>query len=128
LTWFGTARGRFGWVTPGGSLWYVTGGAAWGHIDSTLALSVTEPRVVVAGAPTSASFSHTRTGWTIGASAEVPLWDRWSLKAEYLDLGSVTDSLTVAAAAAQLPVTTITTGSSYSIHDHIGRVGINYHF
>jgi hypothetical protein len=40
----------------------------------------------------------------------------------------VTDAFTTAADVAQLPVTTITTSSTYSIHDHIGRVGLNYHF
>jgi outer membrane immunogenic protein len=133
LSWFGTARARFGWVAPNDTLWYVTGGAAWGHSESTLSVStVTAPGLAVfaAGAPTSASFSHTRVGWTIGAGTEIPLWNQWSFKAEYLyiDLGSVTDSFTSAADAAQLPVTSITTSSTYSIHDHIGRVGLNYHF
>jgi outer membrane immunogenic protein len=32
LKWFGTARGRIGWLSPGGSLWYGTGGAAWGRV------------------------------------------------------------------------------------------------
>jgi outer membrane immunogenic protein len=129
LSWFGTARGRFGWVAPSGSLWYVTGGAAWGHVENTLALIAT-PGFVAAGAPTSASFSHNRAGWTVGGGAEIPLWDRWSVKAEYLyiDLGSVTDAFTTPAAVAQLPITAITTSSTYSIHEHIARVGLNYHF
>jgi outer membrane immunogenic protein len=129
LSWFGTARGRFGWIAPNDSLWYVTGGAAWGHVESTLSLIAT-PGVIAAGAPTSASFSHSRVGWTVGAGTEIPLWSRWSLKAEYLyvDLGSETDAFTSAADAAQRPVTTITTSSQYSIHDHIARMGLNYHF
>jgi outer membrane immunogenic protein len=130
LSWFGTARGRFGWVAPNGSLWYVTGGAAWGRIESALGLVATPTGVVATGAPTTATFTHTRVGWTVGAGTEIPLWSRWSLKAEYLyvDLGSVTDTFATAADAAQLPVTSFATSTTYSIHDHIARMGVNYHF
>ena len=35
LKWFGTARGRAGFPTSGGTLLYATGGLAWGHIHQT---------------------------------------------------------------------------------------------
>jgi outer membrane immunogenic protein len=129
LKWFGTARGRVGWVAPNGSLWYATGGAAWGRVEETLTLSAT-PGFFATGTTAAASFSHDRVGWTAGGGVEVPVWNRWSVKAEYLyvDLGKVTDSFTTAIdAAAAPPATTQTTSSSYSIHDHIIRIGVNYH-
>ena len=129
IKWFGTARGRFGWVSPGGTLWYATGGLAWGRVEDSLAL-VTTPGFVAPGAATTASFSHDRIGWTIGAGVEAPLVDKWSVKAEYLyvDLGSVTDSFTSALAPGVVRGATFqTTTSDYSVHDHIVRFGINYH-
>ena len=131
---FGTLRLRLGWIGPGDSLWYVTGGAAWGRIeDSTSAFAT--PGVfsgpTIAGlTQVSGSFSHFRLGWTVGAGAELPLWDQWSLKAEYLfiDLGSINDSFTSPLDFAQVTATTITTGTSFKIYDHIVRFGLNYHF
>jgi outer membrane immunogenic protein len=128
LTWFGTARGRVGWVTANGTLWYATGGAAWGRVEQTLTLAGT-PGFFAGGATTSAaSFSHDRIGWTVGGGVEAPLAGNWSAKAEYLyvDLGRVSDSFTSALGPGLVPATTQTTTSSYTIHDHVVRVGINY--
>ncbi len=125
-----TARARFGWIAPNGSLWYVTGGAAWGRIEDSIALIAT-PGVFAVGAPTVASFSHTKVGWTVGGGAELPLWNRWSVKAEYLyvDLGSVTDSFTTGLdVITQFPATSLTASTSFKIHDNIVRFGLNYHF
>jgi outer membrane immunogenic protein len=128
MKWLGTARGRFGWVAPNGSLWYATGGAAWGRVDETLSLIAT-PTFLAAGAANAASFSHDRAGWTAGAGVEMPLWDKLSVKAEYLyvNLGTVTDSFTSALDPIQLPATSQTTSSSSSIREHIFRLGLNYH-
>jgi outer membrane immunogenic protein len=128
LTWFGTARGRIGWITQNGTLWYATGGAAWGRVEQTLTLAGT-PGFFAGGATASvASFSHDRIGWTVGGGVEATLIGNWSAKAEYLyvDLGSVSDSFSSALGAGLVPATTQTTTSAYTIHDHIVRVGINY--
>jgi len=128
LTWFGTARGRVGWITPNGTLWYATGGAAFGRVEQTLTLAGT-PGFFAGGATAStASFSHDQVGWTVGGGAEAQLGGNWSAKAEYLyvDLGSVSNSFTSALGAGLVPATSQTTTSSYTIHDHIVRIGINY--
>src|SRR5262249_51218344 len=124
LTWFGTARGRLGWAAPNGALWYATGGAAWGHVEQTLTLSGVAP-FFAAGSSGAATFSHDKVGWTVGGGVEAPLWNGWSAKAEYLyvDLGRVSNTFSAALASGD----TIVTNSSYSIHDNIVRIGVNYH-
>jgi outer membrane immunogenic protein len=126
ISWFGTARARLGWVAPNGALWYATGGMAWGHVEDTVTL-VAVPGFFAPGAQMQGAFSHDRVGWTVGAGAEIPLWNRWSMKAEYLyvDLGDVNDSFT---SATTLVGTSQTTSSVFSVHDHIFRLGANYHF
>jgi outer membrane immunogenic protein len=130
MKWLATARGRFGWIAPNGSLWYVTGGAAWGRIEDSVGL-IASPGVLALGAQSVANFSHSTVGWTVGGGAELPLWARWSVKAEYLyvDLGSVTDSFASGVdVITQAPATSQTTSTSFKIHDHIVRFGLNYHF
>ncbi len=129
IKWLATTRGRFGWVAPNGSLWYATGGAAWGRVEDTVTL-IAQPPFFAAGAPMQGVFSQNKFGWTIGAGTEIPLWDRWSAKAEYLyvDLGKVTNSFTSALDPFQAPATSQTTSSVFSVHDHIFRFGVNYHF
>jgi outer membrane immunogenic protein len=71
ITSLGTARARTGYLA-GNSLWYVTGGAAWGHAQENYSYtSSINPTVVAAGLfptggplflPTSASFSQNRVG------------------------------------------------------------------
>lgn len=129
LDWFSTARLRFGWVAPNDTLFYVTGGAAIGHVAETLNL-VANPPFFAAGASGLASFSHILVGWTVGAGLEIPVWRNWTVKAEYLyvDLGRVTDSFTSALDVFQAPATSQTTTTSFSVHDHVARFGVNYHF
>ena len=77
-----------------------------------------------------ATLAQDKFGWTIGAGAEIPVWDRWSVKAEYLyvDLGKINNSFTTALDPFQAPATAQTTSSIFSVHDHIFRLGVNYHF
>jgi outer membrane immunogenic protein len=132
IKWLGTARARFGWVAPNGSLWYATGGAAWGRVEDTVTL-IAVPPFFAAGAPMGATLVQNKFGWTIGAGTEIPVWDRWSVKAEYLyvDLGRINNSFTSALDPNQVfqpGATSQTTSSVFSVHDHIFRFGVNYHF
>jgi outer membrane immunogenic protein len=46
LRWFGTARGRLGAVTNGTTLWYLTGGLAYGKAETEISLTTPgDPRV-----------------------------------------------------------------------------------
>jgi outer membrane immunogenic protein len=131
LRWFATARARLGWADSRW-LWYVTGGGAWGQVEDNETLGITPAIGFTTAGPllagvTAASFTHTKGGWTVGGGVETKLWSGWSVKLEYLfvDLGSYTDSFTIAAAA---PGNTVTTSTTSHFQDHIVRAGLNYRF
>lgn len=117
LPWFGTARGRLGYVN-GDYLWYVTGGGAWANIKSDYS------SVVAGGATDTGSSSHTQGGFAAGAGVETHLSGNWTVKFEYLylDLGSISDSYV--APNSLCGGCSVTVDSK--IRDHIVRVGLNY--
>ncbi len=84
LNWFGTVRGRIGYLVTPAALLYATGGFAYGHVETSLNLAAT------GGTAVAFSQSADRSGWTAGAGIEYLLSPAWSLKTEYLymDLGS----------------------------------------
>src|SRR5205807_9137601 len=64
LRWFGTVRGRVGFLATDRILIYGTGGLAYGRFDQNLATGLV-------GNPLLAdSTSTTRAGWTAGAGVE----------------------------------------------------------
>jgi outer membrane immunogenic protein len=106
LDWFGTSRARAGLAT-GPVLSYVTGGVAYGGIDT----GVSTP---AGGAAT----STTKIGWTWGAGVEAALGGNWTAKAEYLylDFGGTSAASPAAGAV------------SVKNQDQLFRLGLNYHF
>jgi outer membrane immunogenic protein len=126
LDWFGTLRGRVGFLPTDRILLYATGGLAYGHF--------------AADAPAlPLSWGSTRAGWTVGAGTEVAIDRNWSVKLEYLymDLGNVgggSSSATTVTNAPNTPglafntVTTTTLASTFHSRftDNIVRVGVNY--
>jgi outer membrane immunogenic protein len=117
IDWFGTARVRLG-LAANTALFYVTGGAAYGGVNSSASVVGTPP-----GTGTFVgSFSDTRFGWAAGAGVEWAFAPNWSVKAEYLhvDLGS--DNVVIADPA--FPGFTAT----YRFHHEFDavRVGLNY--
>lgn len=134
---FGTLRARGGAILND-SLWYATGGLAWGSVkDSAIATSSSNPVIFpgfgspVAGA---GSFSSTQVGWTVGAGVETKLtwWRGWSAKFEYLhvDLGSRTETIALAinpAFGAAFTTGGVATATSRTkITDDVIRIGLNY--
>ncbi|HTO79467.1 MAG TPA: outer membrane beta-barrel protein [Methylocystis sp.] len=67
LSYFGTVRGRVGWLFTPALLVYATGGFAYGGVN-----------------PFDFSFSRTDTGWTVGGGVEYRFMPNWSAKVEYL--------------------------------------------
>jgi outer membrane immunogenic protein len=126
LPWFGTLRGRLGFTPTPTWLLYVTGGLAYGEVDTNVSFTNTVAFLggpVVGATATSGSSSATKVGWVIGAGAEWAISGPWSAKLEYLymDLGTVNTSFAVPA-----PFALVNTSSR--ITDNIVRVGINYRF
>lgn len=128
ISWFGTARGRVGYVWDQ-LLIYGTGGLAYGEVrvGGTLMDSGSTFVVYPPFTPTpfnrSAPFSTSRVnaGWTLGAGVEGALMDHWTWKAEYLyvDLGS----LNLSAVSAPVNVNV-----HARFNDNILRVGLSYKF
>ena len=123
LDWFGTVRGRIGYLPSDRVLLYVTGGLAYGHLGADAPLLPL-------------SWGSTRAGWTVGGGVEAALDRNWSVKLEYLymDLGSVGSgtSGTIVNNALNTPsvgfntVTTTTLGPGFRFTDSILRAGVNY--
>jgi outer membrane immunogenic protein len=129
LRWLATARLRLGWADDS-FFWYITGGAAWGGIQSNYNFQATGAGTF-ASAPAALSANTTKSGWAIGGGIETTLaWlgasNHWSAKLEYLyvDLGTVSNSFIVPQGGAS--AYTIT--SSNGIQEHIVRAGVNYRF
>jgi len=98
--WLATVRGRVGYAFDR-FLPYVTGGAAFGNIKTS-----------VAGV---GDTDTTRTGWTAGGGLEVAISGPWTAKIEYLhvDLGDAD---------------TAVPGATTSFHTDLVRAGVNYRF
>jgi len=102
LNWFGTVRGRLGYILAPTLLLYGTAGFAYGQV-------------------TAFNASSTRSGWTAGAGAE---WfflpnSKWSAKIEYLytDFGGSADGNSA-----------WSTGIRQNARLNLVRVGLNYRF
>ncbi len=101
LPWFGTVRGRAGYLVTPTFLIYGTAGFAYGDVQAW-------------------SYSNTRTGWTAGGGVEWLFAPHWSAKAEYLyvDLDS----------NGQTGNLGWTWGNRFHPQLNVVRVGVNYHF
>ena len=120
----GTVRGRLGYAA-GPTLFYATGGLAYGHLKQNASIIPGPLGIFLGGAQLAGNSSEWRAGWTVGAGVEHLFTPDWSLKAEYLyyDLGR---SSLLATTFAGGP---LESGNfSHRNDGHIVRVGINYHF
>ena len=123
IDWFGTVRGRVGWVPWDRVLIFATGGLIYGHVvaDSLF----TAPNV---GTAYAGSSSATRAGWTVGGGVEYAFTNNWSGKIEgqYYDLGSIT------VVGNETPLTFPPGGfqhnKNFDFTGAIVRLGLNYMF
>lgn len=120
IKWFGTVRGRLGWLPSQNLLLFGTGGLAYGDVAYTANINE------IGGRQFNASSDRTKAGWTLGAGAEWAFMRNWSVKAEYLyfDLGSttITGPQTNPVLATQFATYAFKTRGS------IARVGVNFRF
>jgi outer membrane immunogenic protein len=124
LDWFGTVRGRFGYLVTPNALLYATGGMIYG--DEKVSNSVVYPAT---GLVYPASASSTQVGWTAGAGLEYAFTGSVSAKIEglYYDLGHLNDSFTCPAAATTC-TPGYTFGANYRFTGEMVRAGLNYRF
>jgi outer membrane immunogenic protein len=123
---FSTARARLGWANDGAMI-YVTGGGAWMKIDSTESIAF----AIIPGLgpfASAASFSDTKSGYSVGAGIEMRLWAGWTAKVEYLhlDVSGLSHSFFPGPVFA-LPGGSLNTTTG-RIRDDIVRVGLNWKF
>jgi outer membrane immunogenic protein len=132
IDWFGTVRGRIGYVWGNGNvLSYVTGGFAYGRvgIDGTSTVSGVENVVFPFSVTHAIGHSQVNTGWVVGYGTEgvIDFWGArnwtWKIEGLYMDLGHLDDT----DAPAPIPV-----GGQTFTHTHftdgILRAGLNYKF
>jgi outer membrane immunogenic protein len=117
-----TIRGRLGWAADT-VLFYVTGGAGWAHVKTTLNTFGVSVSGFNAGAASlallSATSSDVRWGPAVGAGVEIAIAQNWIAGAEYLFLDiSGTPSFTFpgASISGNLPIQTARVRLSYLFH------------
>jgi len=137
LDWFGTLRGRIGYLLTERFLVFGTGGLAFGETKAQAAISIIGPLGWTAGDATqivcqgfttclAGSGSRTSAGWTAGAGLEYAVLPNVTIKAEYLhiDLGDQNVKLTVQSPATGNAFVNVKFSNAYDI----ARVGVNFRF
>ena len=143
VDWFGTVRGRLGFLPSNNLLIYTTGGFAYGLVKENVALNTLTGLSTATGGfsfncitGSSGCFigssSRIDTGWTLGAGGEYALWNNTSVRLEYLyvNLGRG-DAVNVVAQATQFgpPTTPSSFTATYStLNFHVVRAGLNWRF
>jgi outer membrane immunogenic protein len=120
ILWFGTVRGRIGWLFTPTLLFYGTGGLAYGKVSASGTISDPDNT----GATLSFAASKVTVGYAAGAGIEGTILDShwtWRIEYLYLNLGSLSVSGTD-------PITGSAFNSGAKFTDNIVRVGLNYRF
>jgi outer membrane immunogenic protein len=128
LAWFGTTRARIGFFSNPNTLWYVTGGAAYGQTTLTTSTSFISPGDSLIAAT---KFQANKLGFVAGGGVETAVGQGVTAKIEYLymDLGTVGGNfLFVGRCVAPATCLTAAGTARAAITDHILRAGLNFHF
>ena len=139
IKWFGTVRARLGFLPTDNLLAYVTGGFAYGQVEHSVSFINNSAGTFIANAPPfsfqcgagqtclAGSAKDTATGWTAGAGIEYAVWQRWTVRAEYLHLSL--GNRPVTASATFFPGTLPSSfNANFSTKLDVVRVGANYRF
>ena len=140
IDWLGTVRGRLGYLPTSNLLVYGTGGFAYGRVvqsgswNTNTGFAVTDgfQSINCFGNPVcfAGSSSGTSTGWTAGAGFEYALWQKWTIRAEYLYVSLGSGGTVTEAVVGPTPGTS---PSSFNANFgrtnfNVVRVGLNYEF
>ena len=137
IDWFGTVRGRLGFLANDQFLIYGTGGLAYGQVSASGITSVNGSTTTFGpfATPGTGAFSAsaTRAGYTVGGGVEGKFALNWTWKLEYLyvNLGSVGAVGSFSGLTEVAGATSASTGASAAsarFIDNVVRAGVNYHF
>jgi outer membrane immunogenic protein len=121
IDWFGTVRGRLGWLVNDQLLVYATGGLAYGKVAVS---GNTNVNIAFGSMTANAPFANSTTnaGFSVGAGAEgrfsywlPPNW-MWKVEYLYLDIGSL-NTTTPFSTSSSVVVFTSATGIT-TTHTH----------
>lgn len=153
VDWFGTARGRFGYLVTPTMLVYATGGLTYGNatasavyngISNYIDLAAVSPCGTVGCVYANqylfgvAHASNTLVGWNAGGGVEWMFLPNWSVKAEafYYDLGSMRLNGGLFAAnplgaldpsGTESPSIATSSVTQIKFNGVVARMGVNYH-
>lgn len=135
-TWDASIRGRLGLLVTPSLLAYVTGGAAWQHIEATSTCS-TAFELCGTGffgtglSPNAITHSADKVGPTVGVGLEASVWRNWLVRAEYryTDFGTMsnTDVRSCAACVFGAPASE-TVSYNVPMKTHTVLFGLAYRF
>jgi outer membrane immunogenic protein len=136
LEWFGTARGRLGYVVNERFLVFGTGGLAYGQTEETSsffstnfggATSPVSTITCVIHAPClGGQGSQTLVGWTAGAGTEWAVTHNLTVKFEYLHIGLPDSTMVMSAIAPAIGNATVT--ATFRNQYDLVRAGVNWRF
>jgi len=123
LSWFGTTRGRIGFLATPQLLAYATGGIIYGR-ENVSALTTPGNGFLYPSAA-----STTRAGGVVGAGLEYAFAANFSAKIEglYYDMGTLTTTFACPAGATTCAAG-YTEGGNFAVRGAILRGGLNLHF
>jgi len=139
VDWFGTVRARLGFLPTNNLLLYGTAGFAYGRVAQSGSWDTNTPFAVGDGfhdincfpVPVcfAGSSSHVESGWTAGGGLEYAVWQKWTLRAEYLFVslrqGTITETvLGPTGGASPSSFNAIFSRTNFNV----ARVGLNYEF
>jgi len=142
MDFFGTVRGRLGYLVMPTLLVYGTGGLAYGNVSYSVNLAqygLNSTGALNQLAVGSNYYSNVQVGWTAGGGAEWMFMPNWSAKVEYLyyDLGGNSLEVTTtggrvgAGTGSPIPATGAGYYTNSTISGHptgnLVRAGVNYH-
>jgi outer membrane immunogenic protein len=148
IDWFGTVRGKVGYLITPSIFTYATGGLTYAGVSASTqtnggayvigTTSVGAP-VYQGNSPIigpSVSTSTTLVGWNVGGGAEWMIRQNWSIKAEafYYNLGNwnlgsnVVGLQTPTTNSQQFPTWISSNSTKIGYNGVVARLGVNYHF
>jgi outer membrane immunogenic protein len=139
VQWFGTVRGRVGYLVTSNLMVYGTGGFAYGKVAQSGSYALIQGTGAFIGgiaecAPGGpcyvGSSQPVLTGWTAGGGLEYALSHNWTVKAEYLYVslgGNTFNEPNLGGALVPAPTGSITAHFS-DTNFQVARGGVNYKF